>query len=799
MYNLSFRHQILLLLVICMCVSQVSTMLATLATTESSVRNSVRQELEGARTGFNQLFLARYRLLRELGANLGQDPNFIAAATAEPARLQALLENAVMRSAATHALYVTPDGSIAAATGPSDLSALAPQLHTGTFALQTIALDRQHYQVAALPLAELSGGTLILAMALDEGLVQEFRSRTGLHVSLFDLANKYQSDIVSTLASQDEHQLISELQQFGLVHDGNTDNLDLTLGSGVWLGSGHALQGSGNQLFAVIQKSLDGEMQPYYRVKENLLTLLVQVLFVAVLGSIYIGSRITKPIRQLADLAARIGQGNYNVGIRTTGHDEIGKLGESINTMQREIAKREQKILFQAQHDELTGLPNRYLVRDRIEGAIERAVRNSGTFVVVMLDIARFKQINDTLGHAIGDLVLREVANRLRDNLRRSDTLARLGSDDFMLVQEQTDLAAVQEKIRDTLVPALSVPYCIDGSELFVKCQFGLVAWPAHGDNAETLLRRAEIALFEAKSAPQALAVYESGCDENHLREFTIVSDLDKALLTGAITLCYQPKVNLRTGSAAQAEALVRWDHPELGQVGPGEFIGVLERTGNINRLTHWIIGEACRQCRAWLDRGLDVRISLNLSALDLLDDTLPGVIESSVTAHKVPTRNLVFEITESAVMQNPETSLALLATLKDAGFRLALDDYGTGYSSLAQVKNLPISELKIDQSFVLELEQDGQDAIIVRSTIELAHSMGLEVVAEGVESETALELLRQMGCDHGQGYLFCKPVNAAAFEEWSRNFKESCWARSSSATCAKTANHQAPSPRAAA
>ncbi len=768
MFKPSFRHKVLLLLIVCLCVSQVSTMLATLATTEHSVRTAVREELDAARSQFNQLFLTRYSELRQLGQELGSDQDVLAAAANDPALLQTLLENTIIRSAATHALYVAPDGSVQASAGPTDLGVLAATFHTGAFALQAVTVERKLYQAVALPLETLNGGTLILAMTVDDGLAQEFRSRSGLHVSLFDLANKHQSDIVSTLPGTIEAQLIAALQQFALLRDGD-GNLDLELGAGSWLGSTQALQGGNNQLYAVIEKSLDVEMQPYYRVKENLLTLLVQVIFVAVLGSVYIGSRIVKPIRQLADLAARIGQGNYNVGLPPMGNDEIGKLGTSINEMQREIARRESQILYQAQHDELTGLPNRYLVRDRIQGAIARATRNSGTFVVIMLDIARFKQINDTLGHEIGDRVLRAASSRLLDNLRRTDTLARLGSDDFMLVQEQTGLAAALDKLRTQIVPVLAVPYRIEDSELVIKCQFGLVEYPTHGEDAETLLRRAEIALFEAKSAPQAMAVYEPGRDETHLRELLIVSDLDKSLASGAVSLCYQPKLDLRTGCAAQAEALVRWNHPTLGRLRPDEFIGVLERTGNINRLTHWIILEACRQCRAWLDRGVDVRISVNLSALDLLDAALPAVIQSGISTQRVPVANLVFEITESAVMQNPEVSLALLASLRDAGFKLALDDYGTGYSSLAQIKNLPVSELKIDQSFVRELEQDGQDAIIVRSTIDLAHSMGLEVVAEGVESEGALALLREMGCDQGQGYLFCKPVDALTFEDWFR------------------------------
>jgi diguanylate cyclase (GGDEF)-like protein len=768
MFKPSFRQKVLSLLIVCLCVSQVSTMLATLASTEHSLRVAVREELDAARFQFNQLFLSRYSQLRQIGQELGADAEFVDAAANDPARLQTLLENAVIRSMATHALYIAPDGTIPAVAGPTDIGELAATLHASDLPVQAVIVQRQLYQAVALPLENLAGGTLILAMTLDDRLVQEFRSRSGLHVSLFDLANKHQSDIVSTLPGAIEAQLIDALQQFALLRDGD-GNLDLELGTGTWLGSTQALQGGNNHLFAVIQKSLDVEMQPYYRVKENLLTLLVQVIFVAVLGSVYIGSRIVKPIRQLADHAARIGQGNYNVGLPPVGRDEIGQLGASISDMQREIARRESQILYQAQHDELTGLPNRYLVRDRIQGAIARATRNSTTFVVIMLDIARFKQINDTLGHETGDRVLRAASTRLRDILRRTDTLARLGSDDFMLVQEQTDLTSALEKLHTQLAPVLAVPYRIDDSELVIKCQFGLVEYPTHGEDAETLLRRAEIALFEAKSAPHAVAVYEPGRDETHLREFLIVSDLDKALAGGAVTLCYQPKLNLRTGSAAQAEALVRWNHPTLGHLRPDEFIGVLERTGNITRLTHWIILETCRQCRAWLDRGVDVRISVNLSALDLLDAALPAVIQSGITAHRIPTANLVFEITESAVMQNPEVSLALLASLRDAGFKLALDDYGTGYSSLAQIKNLPVSELKIDQSFVRELEQEGQDAIIVRSTIDMAHSMGMEVVAEGVESEAALTLLREMDCDQVQGYLFCKPVDALHFEEWYR------------------------------
>lgn len=769
---LSFRNKILLLLITCMCMTQVSTMLATLVSTEKTVRQSVDQDLLAAETSFDKLIEQRYQQLTHAADLISSDGNLLRSLDDSDTQVSKILEELRLRM--NTALLVFQRKSDTVIHGlpagkesyQQSIQALFNQPTAESNTRTTVTLDREHYQAVMFATEH---GWLLLGLPVNDDLLGQFSSMTDLDISIFGLRTKYSSNIASTLEPGKEQQLIGELQNFGLLADNNRSAFDLTLHDEDYLTRIHLLQGGATPIFAILQKSLQQEMQPFRNLDKNLLTLFVQVMIVAVLGSIFVSNSVIAPVKNLAAIAERIGHGNYGIEIKVQTRDEIGQLGTTLNKMQHEIAERERKIVYQSQHDELTGLPNRYLLNDRIRTAIGRATRNQNTFTMVMMDIARFKQINDTLGHHIGDQVLKETAKRLTQRQRMSDTLARMGGDDFLLLLEDTCLDTGLALIRDNIQPLLQYPMVIDGTDISLRFHFGFAEFPGNGDCSETLVRRAEIALYEAKAQPGKLSVYKNGRDETHQRELAIASDLDAAMLNGQIMLHYQPKVNLATGDSSHAEALVRWQHPQFGWLPPDEFIPILEQTGNIEKLTAWVMNETARQCSVWLKHKMKIHVSINLSALDLQNPQLPARIGRCLTAHNISAEHLVLEITESAIMQDPQSARILLGLLRSAGFRIAIDDFGTGYSSLAQLKCLPLDELKIDKSFVQELTGCSQDAVIVKSTIDLAHSMNLQVIAEGIESLEALHLLQSFGCDQGQGYFFHKAMSASDFEHWHK------------------------------
>ena len=507
---------------------------------------------------------------------------------------------------------------------------------------------------------------------------------------------------------------------------------------------------------------------PYQRLAVQLAGLFTCVLTLAIAAGIWLARSITDPMQRLVAAAARIGEGNYGSDIVVTSTDEIGQLATTLNGMQREIAEREQRIVHQAHHDDLTGLPNRWLANDRLNSAIHRAQRSRRAFSVALLDLSRFKQINDTLGHHVGDVVLQETARRIAARARRSDTVARLGGDDFLLILEGADLAAAHG-ILESLRSSLIAPIELAGMSVSLDFSAGVATYPDHAEDASALMRRAEIAMYDAKDSHEWLVDYRAGRDDGHLRQLAIVGTLPAALARDELSLYYQPKADLADGAITKAEALVRWIHPEFGFLAPDAFITVTEQSGNISSLTAWIIDRAARQCRDWLGRGLNIRVSVNLSALALLNEDLPVLRERALNDYRLSPRQLGVAITEGAVMRNTTTALSVLDCLRDAGFGLSIDDFGTGYSSLAQLQRMPVDELKIDQSFVLNLTASSADTVIVRSTIDLVHSLGLQVVAEGVETIEAWRALGLFGCDIAQGYVISEPLPATGFERWVR------------------------------
>ncbi len=441
--------------------------------------------------------------------------------------------------------------------------------------------------------------------------------------------------------------------------------------------------------------------------------------------------------------------------------------GRLIERLHQQAAQREHESL----HDPLTGLPNRTRFLRDVARSIEEAQPTGDTFAVALLDLNDFKEVNDTLGHHNGDLLLAQVASRLRVALSDRVVVARLGGDEFAIL---TPLGASTESVRAlgaTIEQAFRGTFLAENITLEVAASVGFALYPEHGDDPSTLMQRADVAMYEAKaSRSSGVAIYDAERDRNTPRRLAFATDLRSALDTGAITLDYQPKAALRTGTVVGVEALARWVHPEYGPVPPDEFIALAERTGLIDSLTQHVLVQGFDQLEQWTGEGLDVAMSLNLSVHNLMNPKLPAMVSRLLSRRSIRSSSVTFEVTETIMMVEPATVSRILHELSDLGTKISIDDFGTGHSSLSYLRQLPVDELKIDKSIVFPLTTDPNAATIVRSIIDLANSLGISVVAEGVEDQATWDALLDMGCDVAQGYFLSRPARPAVFEQWLRD-----------------------------
>jgi diguanylate cyclase (GGDEF)-like protein len=440
--------------------------------------------------------------------------------------------------------------------------------------------------------------------------------------------------------------------------------------------------------------------------------------------------------------------------------------------MAKSLQKANAELKHMVLHDALTHLPNRLLLEDRIGQAISGCQRAGTRCAVLFVDLDRFKSVNDALGHFVGDELLRAVAERLRAAVRAEDTVSRLGGDEFVVllrhVQDGADAATVGRK----LVEHVSAPVQAHGHELRVTPSVGAAVFPDHGNSAQMLITNADAAMYHVKkSGRNGACLFAAEMSTFFPDRLALEQDLRRALERRELELFYQPKVDVLSGAIAGMEALIRWRHPERGLIAPAEFIPLAEETGLIIPIGHWVLREACRQNRAWQRQGLaPLRVAVNISVAQLRNEDLADSVALALRESGMEARYLEVEITESVVMQNASTALATLDRLSEMGIHLAVDDFGTGYSSLSYLKRFPLNTLKIDSSFIRDLSRSRNDAEIVRAIIALAHTLHLQVVAEGVEHDEQLAVLRAFGSDQYQGYLRSQPLPAQAFERLLQN-----------------------------
>lgn len=738
-------------------------------------QQTIAQELGVGERIFLRLLEQNRNQLEQSAILLASDFAFRSAVgTNNTATILSVLNNHGARASAGVMLLVSLDQIVLADTlhpearlQPFQFSHLTRTAEASGKSSGIVTIDNKLYQLVLVPvLAPTAIAWVGVGFNIDDTTAGDLKKLTTLDVSFL---SRHASDAwrihATTLPENVRGELLPTISSNANSNAAAVSNLSLA-GEDYEVRVAKIEKLGDTQIVAVLQSSLAEGIKPFRRVSNAFLSLSLVSLILSVVGSVIIARNITRPINKLADVATRIEQGDYGQRAELDQKGEIGALASSFNYMLDGIAVREKENLRLAFEDHLTTLPNRAMFHDRLHQALILARRNKLPLSVMLLDLDRFKYVNDTLGHPVGDLVLREIAIRLRGLLRESDTVARLGGDEFAILLPSGDVeraSVVAQKISH----ALEVPIVIDEQPIDVGTSIGIVFYPQHGEDANTLLRHADISMYAAKRSHSGFAIYDQQFEEHRQDHLSLLGDLRRAIEQSELVLYYQPKWNLADGTINSVEALIRWEHPVRGNVPPSEFIPFAEQTGNIRMITRWVIDTAVRQCGDWHSAGRALKISINISARDLLDKELVPYVESTLQKHRVPPEMICMELTESALMEDPGRAQGVLHQLHALGVKLSMDDYGTGYSSLAYIKNLALDELKIDRAFISSMNTDPRNTAIVHSTIELGHSLGMIVVAEGVETALELDALKSFGCDYAQGYHVCRPVKAADLMKW--------------------------------
>jgi diguanylate cyclase (GGDEF)-like protein len=755
----SFRKRLLVLIIGLVIVTQTVTLAAVLVSTRRTVEARAALELRSGGTLAEHLIDFRAVQLAIGVGVLAADFGFREAVASGhvPTILSAARNNA-QRIGADVMLVLDTHGRVLASTVPADsaAAALPDLLEEGAGARDEPnfrVFGAHAYQLFIAPVRTPETiAWVAMGFVVDDSLAKRIRDLVGSQVAIVT----HGAGGLTRVAATPEAAAAGSAALLTVPEASDTPRIT-HLAASDYLSFARRLPGRGDSVDVILLKPLPEVLAPYLELRKAMLEIDgVALLVAAVIGAL-LGRSASRPIGELMRAAQRIDRGQYETAVSVAGGDEFKRLAATFNTMQSNIAAREAVITYHAYHDPLTQLPNRAAVKRALENLVSD-VGAGGSAALLLIDISNLRDINASLGLQVGDEVLREAARRLQQAVATEHTLARLGETQFLVLvpgctAERALLYAEQ------LAAVIRSGFHLAGVSLDLRLACAVCLFPDHGASSDELLQRVQVALEDAGETRARVALYRPGQDAQHRRRLALITDLRRAIDQDQLSLVYQPKVEMASRSVRSLEALVRWQHPQLGAVSPGEFVPLAERTGGSRALTNWVLAAAIRQMGEWRGLGLELELAVNLSAPDILDPDLCEEILKLLRQYRVESTSLLLEITESAVMQDPHTAARNMQLLRIAGVRFAIDDFGTGHSSLSQLRVLPVDELKIDRSF---LSPAGTDVVIVTSTIELGHSMGLKVVGEGVEEAATWNLLRGLGCDFAQGYLISRPLPTA-------------------------------------
>jgi len=774
----SFRGKLLLLSLVPLALAQLVTVFAVMRTVERDVNERAHESLRIGAAVVDEYLTGRGDQLRTsvevLAADFGLKE---AVATGDEDTIRSVLQNHSLRVDADIALMLDIDGHAIASTLPDEKhERLRDWVQTSdrdrwALTQSTMLIDGNVYQAFGVPLrAPTPIGWVVLGFRIDTTVTDRIVALTGHDVALVSHtdatlllagsgAARSAFDSPASLAPSSDAN-----DEVYIIRGSDTDYLAINTP----FVAPHA---NNANVRVVLLRSITDAMMPYMQARRGLVIFGVALLLIVAAAGAWLSASIARPLNTLSEAAKDMMAGKYGGTVAVGSDDEVGELASTFNAMRTAIADRERRISHRALHDPLTDLPNQGHVLQMLESLLPHADEDGSKVFVLSIRLTRMGAISSTLGHSAGDDLIRLAARHLRVNIDRGEVLGHLGGDQFILIipGAETDGALeYAEKVRDILAAGVT----LENVNISLQSEIGIAGYPEHADGAASLLRNAAIARSEAHARGESVTIFMRGREDDYVRRLRIVNDLRGAFHREEVQVWYQPKIALSDGSPSGAEALVRWQHPEYGWLPPDEFVPAAEEAGTIVHLTRHVLKQAIAQCRDWQASGLSLQVSVNISARDLCDDYLPYYVLQLLKEHNLEPQRLTLEVTENSVIQQLRRAITVLECLRDIGVRISMDDFGTGQSSLAQLKNIPLNELKIDKSFVMNLAADKHNEAIVRATIELAHSLGIDVVAEGVEDEYSLRFLSGAGCEEAQGYFYSKPVPSRKFLKWLAGYK---------------------------
>ena len=783
----SLESRIVTLFLVLIVAVQVVGLLVIQRGIDNNARLAIGSELTNGAKVFHRLLEQNAQNLRFGARLLARDTAFVAAIgnndESDRATIESALANSGRRIKASLTMLIGDDRKISVSTNPGQAAGLekialsmldAAEAADGAIGIAIV--DHRPFQIVAMPIkAPITIGWIVMTFPIDRQMASDMREVSSLHTTVLtrDAQGKWLS-AGSTFVGPSAQDVVDQLQAFG--SKAPAGPFDLTVETAQYSARLLSIgEDNGQTASVLLARSIDEATAEYRRLERWLIGLTFAGIAVSIVAIVFTAKRIAQPISALATTAKRLEEGDYKVSIDSTREDEIGQLAHAFDAMREGIAKREQEIRRLAYWDTLTNLPNRAQFVLLLNDALLDARRREEPLFVLMMDLDRFKHVNDVMGHSFGDSLLRQVAGRLQlllaNRRQLSAQVARLGGDEFAVLLPAANIDAAQMMAAEIL-QTLETPLSLEDQMVDIGAGLGIAGYPEHADDGETLLSMAEVAMYSAKQRNDGAVVYDAAMDKSSDKSLSLLTELRNAIERNEFRLHVQPKISLQTGKVVGMEALVRWVHPERGNVFPDEFIPFAEQTGFIRVLTRWVMERSAELCRELALKGHPLKVSVNLSTRDLLDQDLPAKFADLLARHKLTPGSFCLEITESAIMDDPVRAQHTLERLSAMGLDLSIDDFGTGYSSLAYLKRLPVDELKIDKSFVLNMEKDEGDTKIVRSTIDLGHNMGLRVVAEGIESEAVWRLLAELGCDQGQGYFMSRPIPGDQMIAWLEKWR---------------------------
>ncbi|WP_422848553.1 putative bifunctional diguanylate cyclase/phosphodiesterase [Acidovorax sp. M14] len=738
------------------------------ASIDRNARAQIARALDLDENIWRRLLDQNAEQLRQGSALLAADYGFRSAVNSgDEETIQSVLENHGSRIGAAVTALLGTDLTLRAVslTGsmdqfPATLQQVVPRLAQQPQGSQIAVMEGIPYQFVMVPMrAPVVIGWVLMGFRIDQSSADEMRQLLSVHVALMVKAPGGAMTLpVSTLPADAQALLLASGGAAG----------ELQTAEGTLLTRSSPLDSVGGEVHSLLLRSVDEVVAPYRQLQVLLAIITVAGVLLFAVGTGLVAQRLATPLRSLLAATQRLSRGEYDVPLEHTDRtDEIGNLARSFDHMRVDIGAQQTEIRRLAYWDRLTGLPNRERFRDAVVQAIAASASTPQPLAVLTLDLDRFKHVNDVLGYAFGDRLLQAVAERLSQQVRSPDDMvARLGGNEFAILLQRADAADAHD-VAQRINQSFEQPLAFEDQTVDLSAGIGFACWPGDAGDADTLLSRSEIAMYAAKRQLSGALQYDAAFDSSSAQTLSLLTELRHAVEHHELRLYLQPKVPLHGQPGLAAEALVRWQHPQRGLVPPMQFIPFAEQTGFVRHLTLWMFEEVARLLADPRTQGLPLRVSVNLSTRDLLDPELSHRLADILVRHGVPASAFCLEITESAIMDDPQRAEAMLNRLSEQGFKLSIDDFGTGYSSLAYLKRLPVDELKIDKSFVMGMETGEDDAMIVRSTIDLAHNLGLTVVAEGVETAAIQDRLRALACDEAQGYHIARPLPVDDFLAW--------------------------------